>query len=57
MANELEYRNELRRVTNEWENDNTEPNTKRVLMYGWDDSASAKVRVAVDSSGYLKVVV
>ena len=54
MSSEEEYRNELRRVTDEWEHDDaSEPKTKRVLLYGWE--GSAKVRIAVTSAGTLKV--
>lgn len=56
--NENEYRYENRRPTDELESDDTAlPETKRVLLYGWDYIGLQKVRVAVDVNGYLRVTI
>ena len=58
MPDEQAYKETNRRSTDEWETDDTaSPDTKRVLMYGWDSGTSAKIRVAVTATGYLKVTV
>ncbi|MFA5133090.1 MAG: hypothetical protein WC444_07225 [Candidatus Paceibacterota bacterium] len=51
-----EYRLNKARTTDELETDNdTIPDTKRILLYGYD--GSDKVRIAVTSTGLLKVVI
>ena len=49
-----EYKLTHTRPTNELEHDDTaSPNTKRVLLYGWD--GTNKQRVATDTSGLVKI--
>ncbi|MFA5133089.1 MAG: hypothetical protein WC444_07220 [Candidatus Paceibacterota bacterium] len=56
MAEQQDYKFTHRRPTNELETENTSsPDTKRVLLYGWDTSTLAKVRLAVDASGNVKI--
>ena len=55
MSLDEEYRMTKRRVTDEIENDTTTINTKDVLMYAYDYSASAKVKLNVTSAGTLGI--
>jgi len=44
----IKYHPEVSKLEHE---DTTAPETKRVLMYGWDSDNLAKTRIATDSSG------
>jgi hypothetical protein len=57
MSLDQEYIMTKRRVTDEIENDDITINTKDVLMYGYDYTASAKVKINVTSAGTLGVAV
>jgi len=53
MAEDDEYKETLRRATNELESDDSNtPITKRVLCYLWD--GANKVRLSCDASGKIK---
>jgi len=51
MADSDSYGITNRRPTNEWENDSSDINTKRVSLWGWD--GSSKVKIKVDGGGSL----